>query len=628
MGGCAMSTFLDQLSGMEKAAAHTAFTESGNIPPSLSLRPYQRDILAAIRETYRAGVHRQLVSAATGCGKTKMFSQIPSLMREDCPGQILVLVHTEELLEQNFKELCEANPDLKVSVEMAERHADPNADIIVASVPTLGRTQTKRREKFNWDNISICICDEAHHSTSTTYRNIFEAGGFLTEGTHKLLAGFTATANRADGTPLKDIYEKIIFDYPMRRGIEEKYLCDVTGVRVNTQVNLDHVHTFNGEFKIQELADTVNTPERNTLIVNAWLKEASPRKTIVFSVNVQHAIDLAACFRAHGIAAEASWGEDPKRAEKLARHKSGETLVLTNCAILLEGYNDPSIACVVLARPTKSSLLFQQAIGRGTRLFEGKKDCLILDVVDVTKKHSLTSLASLLGLPAELDLHGQSAVKAIGIIEDAQRKYPHIDLGQLRDLNKLDEYIEQVNLFEVTFAPEVIEHSVLNWFKVPNGYVISLMNGDRAAITQNLLGKYEAKVTLNGTEYSDTLDTLAAAFKGVEDTIRTFSGEAAINMVSREQRWHEDAATEPQLKLLKKIYTGKAIPANLSKGAAAKLISLHFAKESPTATGGQMKYLNYLKAQGKIASIPDNCTKQQAGRLISVAKHQAAKKIA
>jgi ATP-dependent helicase IRC3 len=261
-----MSTFLD---GMEQAAVATrveivatvadSFVRSGGSPPSLSLRPYQRDILAAIRDNYRAGVHRQLVSAATGCGKTICFAQIPSLMHADCPGQILVLVHTEELVQQNFEELRASNPDLHVSIEMAEQHADPNADIIVASVPTLGRTQTKRRKNFNWDNISICICDEAHHSTATTYRNIFEAGGFLEEGTHKLLVGFTATANRADGTPLKDIYEKIVADYPMRRGIEEKYLCDVTGVRVNTQVNLDHVHTINREFKLP----TVSSNFRN-----------------------------------------------------------------------------------------------------------------------------------------------------------------------------------------------------------------------------------------------------------------------------------------------------------------------------------------------------------------------------
>jgi ATP-dependent helicase IRC3 len=598
----------------------TFFTRSGASPPSLSLRPYQQEILAAIRENYRDGIRRMVVSSATGTGKTVMFSQIPSLMRDMLADQILVLVHTEELVEQNAEELRVSNPDMRVSIEMAERHADPDADIIVASVPTLGRTNSKRRENFNWDHIAICICDEAHHATATTYRNIFEKGGFLAEDSDKLLIGFTATPNRADGTPLAEIFQKIVYDYPIRRGIEEKYLCDVTGVRVKTRTCLDTVHSINGEFKMQELADTVNTPVRNHLVAEAWLKEAAPRKTVAFTVDVQHAVDLASCFRSHDIAAEAVWGDDPKRAEKLARHKSGETLVLTNCAVLTEGYNDPSIACIVLAAPTKSALKFTQRIGRGTRLFEGKRNCLILDVVDATKKHSLASLASLLGFPAELELHGESAVKAVGIIEDAQREYPHVDLSKLTDLNKLKEYLEQVNLFEVQFAPEVIEHSVLNWFKVPDGYVISLMNIDRAVITQNLLGKFEAKVTLNGTEYSGTMDTLPSAFKRVEDTIREHSGEAAIKMASRNQQWHQDLATPKQLGLLRKVYPGKAVPSNLTKGAAAKLISQYFAKESPAATDGQMRYLKFLLSAGKIKSIPANCSKQDAGRLISAAK--------
>jgi superfamily II DNA or RNA helicase len=143
----------------------------------MNLRPYQRAILDAILASYRGGVRRQVVSAATGVGKSFVFSQIPSLMRDELPGQILCLVHTHELVEQNAAELRECNPELKVSIEMAERHADPASDIIVASVQTLGRAGTKRRDDFNWDNISICICDECHHSICDAYIRIFEAGG-------------------------------------------------------------------------------------------------------------------------------------------------------------------------------------------------------------------------------------------------------------------------------------------------------------------------------------------------------------------------------------------------------------------------------------------------------------------
>jgi ATP-dependent helicase IRC3 len=536
------------------------------------LRPYQRQTLEAILENYRAGVRRQVVSSATGTGKTFIFAHVPPTMREDLPGQILVLVHTEELIEQNAAELRRCNPELRVSIEMAERHADPSADVIVASVPTLGRANTKRRENFNWDNISVCICDEAHHSTAASYKRIFDAGGFLTDGTHKLLVGFTATPNRSDGTPLREVYQRIVFNYPMRRAIEEKYLCDVTGIRVDTRTCLDYVRTVNGEFNQTELAETVNTPERNRLIVESWIENAQQRKTVAFTVDIQHAKELAASFQQLDVKAEAVWGTDPERAAKLARHKSGETLVLTNCAVLTEGYNDPSIACIVLARPTKSSLMFTQAIGRGTRLFEGKSDCLVVDVVDSTKRHSLVSLPSLLGLPAQLNLKGRSAIGSAKELEVAAQEYPHIDLSGLRDMSKLQEFIRQVNFWDVKFAPEVEINSTLSWHHgLDGGFVLSLPAKEQLEIRENILGKWEIAGTINGQKYAATLDTLEQAFK-IGDTTVERQCPRHLPVLRRKAKWHADPASEKQITTLRKLYRGKPIPEKLSKGDAHRLI--------------------------------------------------------
>lgn len=596
---------------------------------NMELRPYQSEILDAVFANYRAGIRRMVVSAATGTGKSFVFSQIPALMRAELQGQTLCLVHTEELVDQNAEELRESNPDLSVDVEMAERHADPNADIVVASVPTLGRAHTTRRDKFNWDNITICITDECHHSVSDTYKRIFEAGGFLDADTKKLLVGFTATPNRSDGTPLKEVYEKIIYDYPIRRGIDEEWLCDLTGERVDTRTCLDYVHTTKGEFNQTELAETVNTPERNALIVDAWIKKAAPRKTVAFTVNIQHAQDLAKAFQQRGIAAEASWGTDPSREKKLARHQSGETVVLTNCAILLEGYNDPSIACVVLARPTKSALLFTQAIGRGTRICEGKQNCLIMDVVDATKRHSLASLASLLGFPRGLNLRGHSAVAALKVLEDAAREYPHVDLSGLRDLSKLQEFIEHVNLWEVRFPEEVVEHSTLTWFKTADGYALSISSQERATIKQNLLGKFEVSITLGGQTYSGERETLADAFQAADTTVEEHDSRGDINLLKRQQRWHKDAATEKQLGLLKRLYEDKVIPADLTKGAACKLIAQFYAthdtasQSSDAATEKQLGYLKMLRHQGRVGDYPADISRIAAQSLISQAVQSA-----
>ncbi len=565
------------------------------------LRPYQRQTLDAILANYRAGVRLQLVSSATGTGKTYIFAHIPPTMREDVPGQILVLVHTEELIEQNAAELRRCNPDLRVSIEMAERHADPTADVIVASVPTLGRANTKRRENFNWDNISICICDEAHHSTAATYKRIFEAGGFLSEGSRKLLVGFTATPNRSDGTPLAEVYQRIVFNYPMRRAIEEKYLCDVTGIRVDTRTCLDYVRTINGDFNQTELAETVNTPDRNRLIVESWIENAQYRKTVAFTVDIQHAKDLAASFQQLDVKAEAVWGTDPERTAKLARHKSGETAVLTNCAVLTEGYNDPSIACIVLARPTKSSLMFTQAIGRGTRLFEGKPNCLIVDVVDSTKRHSLVSLPSLLGLPAQLNLKGQSAVGTVKELEDAAREYPHIDLSGLREMSKLQEFIKQVNFWDVKFPQEVELYSKLAWHRgLDGGFVLSLPAKEKLEIRENILGKFDVSGTVTGKSVAATMETLEQAFQSCDALIRRDVPQH-LTILQRSAKWHDQEATPKQRETLRKIFrgSGRQIPEKLSKGEASRIISQQIATFAPRPSRSPQQEWQIARRQGR-----------------------------
>ena len=178
----------------------------------------------------------------TGSGKTVLFAHIPTLPGVPA-GQTLVLAHREELLEQAAAKIAQWNPGLSVSIEQGERYADPNADIIISSVATLGRKVSKRRERFDWDNINIAIVDEAHHATASTYKTVLEAGGFLADNPNKLLVGVTATPNRADGTPLADIFEDIVFHYSLRQAITDGWLCDLTAIRVDTRASLDSVRT-------------------------------------------------------------------------------------------------------------------------------------------------------------------------------------------------------------------------------------------------------------------------------------------------------------------------------------------------------------------------------------------------
>jgi ATP-dependent helicase IRC3 len=557
------------------------------------LRNYQRDTLAAITGAYKTGVRKQLISLATGAGKTVIFSNIPSALKGTLDGQMLVLAHREELITQAAEKLLHWNPAMSIGVEMADSYASTNADIIVSSVATLGRKVSKRRDRFNWDNVDKCVCDEAHHSTATTYMTVFEEAGFLRPESHKLLLGVTATPNRGDGKPLAGVYDKIVYQYSMRQAIEDGWLVDVRGIRVQTQTNLDKIHVVAGDFAQDELADSVNTDERNQLVVRAWKDSAADRQTIVFTVDIKHAVDLAGMFRAHGVNAEAIWGNDPERAEKLQRHRRGDIQLLTNCGVLTEGYDDWNIACVLLARPTKSAALFQQMVGRGTRLQDGtgnlleavksgtelkKKDCLMIDVVDSCTRHSLVTLPSLLGMAARLDLNGKSAIKSLKELEDGQRQYPQIDFSKLEDINKLKAFIESVNLWEIRF-PEVVEdNSTLSWHSTMNGgFSLSLPNREFVTISQNILEKWDILGLINGQGYKGERTTIEEAFQ-TADRLVMDKASNHLRILKREgEKWHEDGATEAQLKLLRKFYKGRAIPADLTKGAASKLIGSFFA---------------------------------------------------
>jgi hypothetical protein len=298
------------------------------------------------------------------------------------------------------------------------------------------------------------------------------------------------------------------------------------------------------------------------------------------------------------VKAEAVWGDDPERASKLKRHKNGEITGLLNCGVLVEGYDDWRIGCIVLARPTKSSVLFTQMVGRGTRLQEGtgnllnylkpsgigeipdalgsigiKTDCIVIDVVDASSRHSLITLPTLMGMSAHMNLKGGSVIKAIRDIEAAQKEYSHIDFTKLQDISQLKTYIEQVNLFDIKFPPEVEENSQLSWHPAADGgFVLLLPDKQEVRVKENLLEKWEISGIIKGQKYKGVRDTIDAAFKVADDLVYEKSPET-LKLLRREEKWHSQPATTAQLNLLRKLCKGKPLPDDLDKGKASRLIS-------------------------------------------------------
>ena len=569
---------------------------------ALSLRPRQVECLESIRNEYLAGCYQQLVVAATGIGKAVILANIKRHMADLLPGKMLVFAHREELIAQLIATLQEWNPDLKVGKEMANEYADTGCDIVVSCNASIGRDGAKRLERFG--GFDVVVCDEAHHSIASTYLNVFEQTEVLKPHSTRLLVGFTATPKRKnlkrtkkeqavletedeDLLQLKSVYKKIVFSYPIRKAIKEGWLVPLRGYVLKTKVDLSNIKTTAGDYQQDELENTVNTPERNAAIANAWRKDCEGRQTVAFCVQIQHAKDMAAAFRSLGVNAEAVWGVDPDRATKLAKHKAKEITVLCNAQLLTEGYDDWRVSCIVDAAPTKSPTKYTQCIGRGTRLQAAtgnilearakgltleKCDCFVLDVCDNNKRCSLVTLPSLLGLNPDMDLQGQSVTAIAEKMEELQEKYPTVDLSHLTDITKVDAYIESLDLFAAPYTEEVKEFSKLTWMGCSDGsYVLQIpekqeLKGmfyahkhERLAIAENELGEYVLSISaVNVDKQLGIYNTLKEAFESADEVMQRCRPDR-MKLVTREAEWHTYPASEPAKKLLRSLSKTKPV---------------------------------------------------------------------
>ncbi len=478
------------------------------------------------------------------------------------------------------KKMQDVNPTLKVGKEMAGEYADPNSDIVSASVATVGRAGSKRLAAFA--QIDKLVVDEAHHSTADAYGRVFEATGVLGTGCEKLLLGVTATSQRPDGKALSEIYERISYVYSMRQAIKDGWLVPVRGYRVSTDTSLADVGKTNGDFVKSELVRSVNTPGRNNQIVQSWLKLGENRSTVAFTVDIDHAEKLAEEFRKEGVPAEAVWGDDPKREEKLEAHRAGKIRVLCNCNVLVEGYDDPSISCIILARPTASGVLYVQMVGRGTRLSPatGKQDLIVIDVVDASMSHSLITLPTLMGLQNVLDLKGHDLVEIAEQIEALQVEHPGFDFNKLTSVDELKTLVTQVNMFEVRFPKEVEENSELIWFRAIGGGYKMLVPKDGPEKTgfmhifENQLGQWECVGRIKDVSLRGIRPTLEESFKAADEQIRKRLSKIALSYVLRQATWHGKKVSTGQRKMLTRFFPHKVFPFDqMTSGMASSIIA-------------------------------------------------------
>jgi superfamily II DNA or RNA helicase len=370
------------------------------------LRGYQEKALDAIEAAEREGVRRPLVVHPTGTGKTVTFSH--AIKRRASKGRALVMVHRDELAGQTREKIAMIAPELRTGIVKAELD-ETDADVVIASVQTGSRDARLARliESARRSPFGTIIVDEAHHAPAPTWTKMLTGlGAFNAYG--PLAIGFTATPERDNGKTL-GVWERVVSFMSIREAIygngkrgkdghEGGFLVPILpAVVVETGMDMSQVRKTGGDYSDGDLGRELEDSGAIVQIADAYVQHAKDRKAVAFTPTVATAHALAAALRARGVTAEAVDGgtETEERRAILRRLRTGETHVVVNCAVLTEGFDEPSISCVIVARPTRFHGLYVQMVGRGTRLSPGKKDLMVLDIVGASQRHELIGLVDL-----------------------------------------------------------------------------------------------------------------------------------------------------------------------------------------------------------------------------------------
>jgi ATP-dependent helicase IRC3 len=374
----------------------------------VSLRPYQREAVAAVIAARKEGLRRLLVCLPTGAGKTVIFSQLARLARKS----VLVLAHREELLAQAREKIERAiEGSALVAIEQGQKRAPAEAKVLVCSIRSLH--QARLEQVLSGRDIGLVIYDECHHAAAEDNLRVLRRLGAFDPAWTGTLLGFTATTSRGDGKGLDSVFERIVFTRTLPDLIDAGYLVKLRGFRIATSADLTSLSREGLDLGEEELSEAIDIEERNALVARSIQELARDRRTIAFCVTVNHARNLCKSLNSLGVSAGIVYGAMPAeaRAKALSDFREGRTQALTNVGVLTEGFDDPGVSCIAMARPTRSEGLYAQCVGRGTRLFPEKRDCLILDFVDLSNL-DLCTLPSLFGMPKDLDLEGRDASEA------------------------------------------------------------------------------------------------------------------------------------------------------------------------------------------------------------------------
>jgi superfamily II DNA or RNA helicase len=349
-----------------------------------TLRPYQQQARERIHAEWENGHTRTLLVLPTGTGKTIVFASVAA-DQVRAGDRVLILAHRGELLEQAADKL-QRSTGLVSAVEKADATClNTWFRVVVGSVQTLQRTA--RLERFSHDYFGTIIIDEAHHAITDGYRRILDYFGSA-----KVL-GVTATPDRGDMRNLGEVFDSLAFEYKLTDAIKEGYLCRIMAQTIPLKLDISSVTMSGGDYAVGDLGTALDPYLEQ--IAAEMAQRCKGRKTVVFLPLIKTSQKFRDLLNSHGFRAAEVNGQSADRRQVLADFDAGKYNVLCNSMLLTEGWDCPSVDCVVVLRPTKVRSLYSQMVGRGTRLSPGKSDLLLLDFLWMTDKHELCRPADL-----------------------------------------------------------------------------------------------------------------------------------------------------------------------------------------------------------------------------------------